>query len=68
MANIMAEAENIVDEPDALETTRKWEEVLKTPIMMEVCPRNIGGSWKSSQWPKMGQSEQQSIIGLDAEV
>lgn len=40
----------------------------KKLTIMELCQRDTGANWKSSQWPKLEQSKQQNKVGLDCNL
>lgn len=35
---------------------------------MELCQRDTGANWKSSQWPKLEQFKQQNKVALDCNL
>lgn len=65
MIDSRAGAENTQDEPGAFSSVRKYASVRALPTVMHVCQRNTGTNCKNSQWPKLGQFEQQTEVILD---
>lgn len=66
MADYKTGTRNTQNEPGASCGTRKWSEFYelkqtnKTNTVIVTCQRDTGSKWRSFQWPKQKQFEQQN--------